>query len=202
MVHRELGPKAASGAVRPLPTHLVSEFDTIANKGHRFGPADAPVTIVEFADFECPVCRGFELHTLRPVQAAYKDKVAIVYRQWPLPYHRFALPAARAAECAGAQGRFEQIHDLMFAKQDSLGLKSFAEFAVESGVADTAAFNRCAASTSPMPSVDADIAAARGLKLFGTPSIIVNGYVIGTVPDKDGLDSLIRVSLARAGARQ
>src|SRR6201999_1765144 len=108
MVHREFAPAPAAARAGAAPDHPVSDFPKLAASGHRLGATTAPVTIVEFADFECPVCRHFQTGALEPVQKIYGSQVAVVFRQWPLGYHRFAMPAARAAECAGRQGRFAQ----------------------------------------------------------------------------------------------
>jgi protein-disulfide isomerase len=142
----------------PVP---VPDWQQYAAVGHRMGPANAPVTIIEFADFECPVCRKFELGALRYIRNRYPNDVQVVFRHWPLPYHRFAYPAARAAECAGAQGKFEAYHDLLYEKQDSLGLKSFDSFARDAGVADLTVFATCDTATLPVAVIARDSAAAR-----------------------------------------
>jgi protein-disulfide isomerase len=157
------------------------------------GPQGAKVTILEFADFECPACRQFE-PTLRAARAKYPSDVAVVFRHWPLPYHHFALPAARAAECANAQGRFEAMHDLLYARQDSLGLKSFASFAADAGVADTAAFDVCNRSGGPVMALAADTTDARQLGGRGTPTVVVNGLLLG-VPNGAALDKAIQDAL-------
>jgi protein-disulfide isomerase len=176
---------------------LLPGWDTLIIVGHRSGAANAKVTILEFADFECPACRGFETVALPPAMARYGDSLAIVFRHWPLPYHRFAYPTARAAECAGAQGRFEQFRQGVYAKQDSLGLKSFLSFAIESGVPDTGAFLACNASNLPVPAIDRDSAVASHLGGRGTPTVVINGHLFGFVPDSARLDSLVRVAFRR-----
>lgn len=99
--------------------------------GHRIGPSSAKVTVTVFTDFECPACRRFTESALAGARASFHDRLRVVIRHWPLSSHRFAVPAARAAECASAHNRFVPFHDLLFAKQDSLGLKSFTDFATE-----------------------------------------------------------------------
>jgi len=200
MVRREFFPPAPPRGTAPAASQRVADFASIASVGHRFGPPSAPVTIVEFADFECPVCRHFETKSLLPIRKVFQGQVAVVFRHWPLSYHRFALPSARAAECASAQGRFESFHDLLYAKQDSLGLKSFTSFALESGVPDTAAFIRCNSTSTTVPAIDVDVAVAKKLKMFGTPSLIINGVLLGITPDSAALDSLIRSDLRAGGS--
>jgi hypothetical protein len=100
-------PAAASIRQAPRPVSAaVGNWADLEQAGHRIGPASAKLTIVEFGDFECPACGEFE-HTLQQVRRAYPKDVAVVFRHWPLPYHKLAYPAARAAECAADQGRFE-----------------------------------------------------------------------------------------------
>lgn len=156
----------------PIP---VDNWEELIASGHSVGPRDAAATILVFEDFECPACRQFALGPLRELRSRYGDAVRVVHRHWPLPYHRFAYPAARASECAAAQGRFEAYRDLLFEKQDSLGLKTFTEFAVESGVPDIPAFDECNSATEPVPAVTADSAAVRDVGGTGTPTVLING---------------------------
>lgn len=104
-------------AIRPT---RISDWRRFGGVGHRFGPATAPVTIVEFSDFQCPYCR-IAWDTLRILRARYPTQVTLVYRHYPLQgIHPRALEAASAAECAGAQGLFERFHDVLFLRQESL----------------------------------------------------------------------------------
>ncbi len=177
----------------PVP---VDDWTRYLEGGHRFGPADAPVTILEFADFECPACGFFTKTSLKYIQAKYPDDVAIVFRHWPLSYHKFGYPSARAAECAGAQGQFQQMHDLLFAKQDSLGLKSFESFAEESGVSDLAAFRTCNSSAEKIPSVEAGIEAAKAVGGTGTPVVVLNGLRLPGAVDSLRLEEFVKEALA------
>jgi protein-disulfide isomerase len=174
-VRREFLPPAqdpSEAITEPVP---VENWEELIATGHSVGPRDAGATILVFEDFECPACRQFALGPLRELRSRYGDDVRVVHRHWPLPYHRFAYPAARASECAAAQGRFEAYRDLLFEKQDSLGLKTFTAFAVESGVPDIPAFDECNSETQPLPAITADSAAARGVGGTGTPTVLING---------------------------
>jgi protein-disulfide isomerase len=153
---------------------------------------------LEFADFECPVCQSFANGALRAIRAQYPDKVAVIFRQWPLSYHRLAYPTARAAECAGAQERFEAFHDLVYSKQDSLGLKSYGQFAKDAGVPDLAAFETCNSSAAPIPSIEADIAAAKAVGGRGTPTILVNGLMLAGLPDSAKLEGYVQAAIRAA----
>jgi protein-disulfide isomerase len=140
----------------PVP---VADWDSLLTSGHWKGLRDAPVVILTYSDFECPACRAFVLTTLDTIQRKYGDSLAVVFRHWPLDYHRFAMPAARAAECAAVQGRFWEFHDL----------------ASEAGVADTSAYRECVEAQSPLPQVQIDAASARQVGGRGTPTVLVNG---------------------------
>ncbi len=181
------------------PDVAVDNWDELKSVGHAFGPANAPVTILEFGDFECPYCATFDRGALRGVRTLYRDSLRFVYRHWPLPYHRFAYPAARAAECAEEQGRFMPFHDALFARQDSLGLLPFVLVAKESGVSDTLGFAKCISSSLPVPAVERDIKAVGKLAgVNGTPTIFINGILLGYVPDSAELDQLVRSALVKS----
>jgi len=170
-------------------------WENLIHAGQRVGKTDAALTILVFSDFECPACARFANHALQPIRRTYPNEVAFVFRHWPLPFHRFAYPAARAAECAAVQGRFEAYHDLLFQKQDSLGLKSFTQFANESGVPDIPAFETCNSAVGRLPRVDADANAAQEIGGTGTPTIVVNGLRLPFPLDSAGLDKLVRETL-------
>ena len=121
-----------------------------------------------------------------------------VFRHWPLPYHPLAYPAARAAECAGVQGKFTEFSDALYAQQDSLGVKSFAAFAADAGVPDLPRFAACGLTNDKIPEVERDTKTALALKGRGTPTIIIDGEMLAGVPDSAQLDDLIRKAFARA----
>jgi protein-disulfide isomerase len=129
----------APGASAVQEPVLVDNWRSHLAKGVRFGSATAPVQLIEFADFECPFCASLHVN-LKALRDRHPSKVALSFVHFPLPGHRFAKPAARAAECAGEQGRFEAMHDRLFESQDQLGVKSWLEFATDSGVPDLKAF--------------------------------------------------------------
>jgi protein-disulfide isomerase len=178
---------------RPAEPRLVkvAGWEGLTESGHRFGPADAPVTIVTFSDFECPVCAAFTNRSLRGIREELPGEVQIIYRHWPLPYHRFALPAARAAECAGRQNRFEAYHDALFATHDSLGLIPWGVLATRAGIPDLPAFESCAAESGPIASIAADTLAVQRIGGTGTPTIVINGWRTPGAPDSMRLRKLV-----------
>lgn len=159
--------------------------------GVRTGPTAAPVTVVEFSDFECPGCKLFHA-ALRSVIAAYPRDVVDYYVYYPLVQHRFALGAARAAECAARAGRFTHWADAIFDKQDSLGLKSWASYASDAGIEDTVAIARCATDPAPVETIRRGLALGSKVGVQATPTVIINGYLLATPPDSTGLAEIVQ----------
>lgn len=165
-------------------------WDSLRASGHVMGSAAPKLELVAFSDFECPACRRFATQVVPELRSQLPDGIRVVYRHWTLGYHRFAIPAARAAECADAQGRFEQMHEVLFAGQDSLGLKTFPEFARDAGIPDSASFAKCVLATEPLASVAVDTAVAIRLGGIGTPLVIANGVQFRGMPSVQRLLSL------------
>lgn len=143
-----------------------------------WGPPSAPVTIIEFADFECPVCKE-SLPVLRQLRDLYPDRVRFVYRDFPLAAHPQARPAAEAAHCAHEQGKFWAYHDALFAQAPDLKPSDYVILAERLGL-NRAEFTSCLAGTRPKAAVAKDLADAQTLGLSGTPTFFVNGrYLVG-----------------------
>jgi len=195
VLRRELvNPAITDGRVETKPV-FISQWRDDLGKGLRLGPAKAPVTLIEFADFECPFCGSF-YKTLRTVEARYPKAIGMAYVHFPIPGHRFAMPAARVAECAGEQGRFESVHDQLFEGQDQLGLKPWDDYATAGGVPDIPAFDACIKRTDPMPRVEEGKALGAKLDVHGTPTIIINGWKLGHPPNEQELDGMVKKILA------
>jgi protein-disulfide isomerase len=140
------------------------------------GNEDAKVTIVEFSDFQCPYCeKGYT--TMKEVLANYPEDVKIVFINFPLSFHEYAQKAAEAGECAFAQGKFEEYHDMLFENQDALTLDDLKKYAVDLGL-DTEAFNTCLDSDEMASKVEDDMAYGSELGVSGTPAFFINGQKI------------------------
>ena len=165
-------------------------------QGRTLGPATAPVTILEFGDYECPACRHFH-GTLEAVMAAFGDSVTVVYRHFPLERHLLGQTAARAAECAADQGRFVPYHNLLYENSSwlALGSRAFELYARGVGVPDSARFAECLFSLDDMKSLSSDWDAGLALGVQGTPTIMVNDLLLGGVPDSATLSGLVREAL-------
>jgi protein-disulfide isomerase len=156
----------------------------VADVAAALGPANAPVELIEFSDFECPFC--LRAHPIvKQVMAAYGDRVRLVYRHYPLQQHPNARPAAEAALCAHDQGKFWPYHDRLFGDQSKLGEAGLKQAAADLGL-DTGRFNTCLDSHTHRNVVDADIQAANSAGVTGTPTFFINGrYLSGAPPFED-----------------
>ena len=150
-------------------------------KGPSRGPETAPVTIVEFSDFQCPFC-GREIPVIDKLMKEYDGKVRLVFRHYPLDFHPFAAKAAEAAACAAEQNKFWPLHDKMFSNQSKLAVDDLKGYAKEAGV-DQAKFDKCLDSGEKKAEVDADQKAGNEAGVNGTPAFFINGiFVNGAVP--------------------
>jgi protein-disulfide isomerase len=161
------------------------------------GPDTALLTILYFGDFECSACKQFA-DMLSAYLAKHTEDVGVVFRHFPLQYHRFAYPSARAAECAADQGRFEAMYRILYAKQDSLGLLTFHELARRASVPDRVRFANCFSESSPVERVERDRAAGTAAQIPGTPGVVIDGVLYAArLPNESVLDSLLAVARTR-----
>jgi len=157
------------------------------------GPADAPVTIVEFSDFECPYCARVN-PALEQVMTKFGDQVRLVFRQFPLNIHANAQKAAEASLCANDQGKFWEMHDAMFKEQRSLGVEQLKEKAARLDM-DPAAFNECLDSSRHAEAVIADLQTGSELGVSGTPAFFVNGRFMSGAQPYDAIAKVVEEEL-------
>ncbi len=158
-----------------LPPYLPPK-KTVEAKGPSKGPKDAPITIVEFSDFQCPYCVRAE-KTVEDLLAAYPGKIRLVYRDFPLPIHPLAPKAAEASHCADDQGKYWEMHDKMFASQGKLEVDALKQYAREVGL-DGDKFDRCLDGGEKAKVVAEHHKAGEGLGVTGTPAFFVNGRLL------------------------
>lgn len=146
------------------------------------GPADAPITIVEFSDFQCPFCRRWHDQTYESLLAAYPGQIRIVYRHLPLvSIHPDSFSAAEAAMCAGDQNVFWQYHDKLFSSE-SLGNAVYEQYARELSL-DIPRFVDCLTEHKFEEAIQADSDFALNLGVSSTPTFFVNGLaIVGAQP--------------------
>lgn len=154
-------------------------FEVSVDDDPAIGPVDAPITIVEFADFNCGFCRVFFLQTLHPLLEAYPDQIHFVYRDLPLVG---GYEAALAAECADEQGAFWEYHDVLFTEGASAGRSSYIQYAEDIGL-DSDVLTKCLDEGHYAAEVAADAQFAIDLGATGVPLFFINGIpVVGAQP--------------------
>jgi protein-disulfide isomerase len=170
---------------------------SIATAGHPItGSSLAPVTIIEFSDFQCPFCRAAE-SSLKQVRQRYGDQVKLVYMDFPLGFHPHAMDAARAARCAADQDKFWQFHDALFLDQKKLDPANLKQTAQKIGL-DPAKFNSCFDSNQHDEGVRKDLAKGSSLGVTGTPTFFINGRELVGAQPPEKFNEIIEEELARA----
>ncbi|HLD72564.1 MAG TPA: thioredoxin domain-containing protein [Candidatus Nanoarchaeia archaeon] len=163
------------------------------------GNPEAKVTIVEFSDFECPFCGKYFQETAPQIMKDYVDtgKVRYVFRDSPLDFHQKAQKAAEAAECAGEQGKYWEMHDYLFQNQDYLAVENLKGYAKDLKL-DTAKFNDCLDKGKMAEEVKKDLADAQKYGVSGTPAFFINGKLISGAQPYGTFKVEIEAALAAA----
>jgi protein-disulfide isomerase len=189
----------------PIPeSEKNKEMDRIESGDWFLGEKTAPIVVIEYSDFQCPACKVFEPE-LKRLSEAYKDVVVLVYRHFPLKQiHLQAELAARAAEAAGMQGKFWEMHDKLFEGQEewseNRGARSmFIKYAAELGL-DEQRFIKDIDSREVKALVKADYMSALGQRLNATPSLLLNGKLIENPSGFEGLAEYVETLLREASA--
>lgn len=180
----------------PAPTPTVDMAQLIETDFVR-GNENAPVTIVEFSDYECPFCGRFYTQSYLQIKTKYIDtgKVKYVFRDFPLSFHVQAEPAAIAANCAGEQGKYYEFHDELFANQGSLGTAYYRQVAQKLGL-DITAWEACLVNPEQKQEVLKDFRDGQAAGVKGTPAFFVNGQLISGAQPYQVFEQLIEAALA------
>ena len=172
--------------------------EVVAGDAARKGSESAPVEIIEFSDFQCPYCtRGAQ--TVDKVVEHYGDKVTVVFRHFPLPFHKEAHLAAQGAECAREQDKFWEFHDLLFANQKAMFEADLKKYAGQLGI-DQAKFDECLGSGRHAKTVDGDLEYGKTVGMSGTPGFYINGRVLSGAQPFEKFQEVIDAELAAKGA--
>ena len=168
----------------PLPVEISADDDPI------IGDPDAPITIIEFSDFQCPFCARFHIQTLPSLMEQYIEdgKVNLVFRDFPIQsIHPNALPASVSAECANDQGKFKEMHDVLFEKQNewnreetSVAVAMFIQYAKEIQL-DGEEFEACISSGKHIDEIRDDLNDGRDYGVTGTPGFFIGNDEIGYI---------------------
>lgn len=165
-----------------------------------YGDVQSQVTVVEFADFECPACASAAM-SMEAAKAKYGDRVLFAFRHFPLSFHKKAMPAAIYAQCAGRQGKFWEFHDALFSAPRQLEDADLRERAVKLGF-DVEKMKSCVIDPAIRSEVEADMALAKEIGVSGTPSFYINGRLHEGSFDIDSLSAAIEqeIDATRGGA--
>ncbi len=176
-------PPEAVQAEEPNIPQEIKRYDIPEDDDPVFGPPDAPITIIEFSDYECPYCRKWHLEVWPRLKAAYPDQIRLVYRDFPLTsIHANAIPAASAANCAGEQGQYWEFNELLFSMKYNLGPSAYQSYAEELGL-DMQDFLECVSSEKYTQEIQADFEFAANIGVRSTPTFFINGIpVVGAQP--------------------
>jgi protein-disulfide isomerase len=162
------------------------------------GPADAPITIVEFSDFQCSYCKRV-LNVLNEVLERYPNQVKLAFRDFPIvTIHPHAQKAAEAAHCAAEQGKFWEFHDLLFEKQDAIPTTNFADHAKALGL-EVTPFQACLDSRKHQEKVERHYAAGVKAGVSGTPAFFINGRPLSGAQPFEAFKAVIDEELERLG---
>lgn len=173
-------PAAAQQAAQATPPF--KRYEVPVDDDPVIGPEDAPITLIEFSDFECPYCRRWHADVYGRIREEYSDQVRIVFRDFPLTsIHPNAIPAAEAANCAGEQDKYWEFHDLLFSGED-VSQDVYTGYAEELEL-DVEAFEECRQSGRQEDEVMEDYQYASGLGVRSTPTFFLNGIpIVGAQP--------------------
>ena len=183
---------------QPVKILLEPKRVVVDSTGHpAMGAKDAPVTIVEFTDFQCPFCKASE-GTIKQLQQKYGDKIRLVHMDFPLPFHSHAMDAAKAARCANEQGKFWQYHDALFANQSKLAPADLKATAKTLGMNSTK-FDTCFDSPKYDGQIKADQATGERVGVDGTPAFFIDGRPLTGAQPIPKFEDLINDELATGG---
>jgi protein-disulfide isomerase len=191
---------AAAPAAPNAPPADTTVYKVEAGTSPAKGPKTAPITIVMFSDFQCPFCSRVE-PTVKQLEEKYKGKLRIVWKNYPLPFHQNAMPAAEAAMAADAQGKFWEMHDKLFANQQALDRATFEKHAQELGL-NMDKFKADLDSGKHKATINADVQYGNSLGGgMGTPTFFINGRKIAGAMPVDSFATIIDEELKKKGVK-
>jgi protein-disulfide isomerase len=183
---------------QPVKILLEPKRVVVDSSGHpALGAKDAPITIVEFTDFQCPFCKATQA-TLKQLHDKYGDKIRLVHMDFPLPFHSHALDAAKAARCANEQGKFWPFHDALFADQSKLAPADLKATAKTLGM-NSAKFDTCFDSAKYDSQIKADQAIGEKVGVDGTPAFFIDGRPLTGAQPAPKFEEMIDDELANGG---
>lgn len=170
---------------------------TLANDAPAIGPANAPITIVEWSDYQCPFCKRAH-PTVEQVLSEYKDKIRFVYLDFPLSFHQRAWPASVAVHCAEDQGKFWEYHRNLFEANGDLSAADLNKRASDLGL-DAAAFGACMDSKKFDAKIQSNFEGGQAVGVTGTPAFFINGRMLVGAQPIETFRQVINDELSRKG---
>ena len=161
------------------------------------GPADAPITIVEWSDYQCPFCKR-AYPTVEQVLTEYKDKVRYIHLDYPLPFHQQAMPAALAVHCAGDQGKFWEYNNNLYSAPGDLSAADLSKRAADLGL-ESAAFEACTTSKKHEGLIKTNFDDGAAMGVTGTPAFFINGRMLVGAQPIEQFREVINDELSRKG---
>ena len=165
------------------PTAELAEVPEVTSDDNVRGPSDAKVTLISYSDFECPYCTKFS-ETIEQIADEYGDDIRVVFRHFPLSFHANAKPAAMAAECAGEQGKFWEMHDIIFdfSFDGNMDVEIWKDYAENYGL-DMDDYNDCMDNEKYADKIIEQMKDGAAAGVRGTPATFVNGKMVsGALP--------------------
>ncbi len=195
-------PAAAAGAAKPEagPEADKTIFQVQPGTSPAKGPKSAPLTVIVFSDFQCPFCQRVE-PTLTQMEKEYEGKIRMVWKNYPLPFHQNAMPAAEAALAADAQGKFWPMHDKLFANNTALERPNLEKYAQELGL-NMAKFKADLDSGKFKSVIEAESKEGSTLGVTGTPAVFINGRKISGAYPFDTFKKIADEELAKKGPKK
>ena len=185
----------------PVKIMLEPKRLAVDSSGHpSLGAKQAPITIVEFTDFQCPFCKASEA-TVKEIRTKYGDKVRVVHMDFPLSFHSHALDAAKAARCANDQNKFWQFHDSLFANQGKLAPADLKQTAKSLGM-NGPEFDACFDKAKHEDEIKKDMAMGEKLGVDGTPAFFIDGRPLVGAQPLPQFEQIIDDELSAGGEKQ
>lgn len=171
----------------------VPRIDVSADDDPFVGPAEAPITIIQFAEFQCPYC-GKARESVDKVMATYEGKVKFVFRDFPLDFHQNAIPAAVAANCAGQQDKYWPVHDAFMKNQSALAEGDLLRVARAAGL-DMEKWETCRKDPTIEAEIRADAEAGAKAGVTGTPAFFINGVFLNGAQPYEKFQAIVDAEL-------
>ena len=182
--------KVKRGVKTSLPFPELPRFDVSVDDDPMIGNPDARITIVQFAEFQCPYC-GKAREAVDQVMADYEGQVRLVFRDFPLSFHARAVPAAIAANCAGEQGKYWEMFNALMSNQRALEEADLLKYATDAGVADMEKWQTCRLDPAQAAEVQKDFEAGQALGVSGTPAFFINGIGLSGAQPYENFKAII-----------